>query len=166
MTTASAAWLGPSCGLLKGTDDTSTLGVKEKVICLKHNHNLYIFLLRVVVFGFCLLGILFAFALSSIVLRVWQFPYKRFRSNFSCLQIKVYIYSDASWELCCCGVGLFREVVLLTQMSQSEPCYCWVVIRESIIGAASYLNLSVSGLLLTTNLEGNMSIPLLSKVIL
>ncbi|XP_010397487.1 cyclin-dependent kinase 14 isoform X2 [Corvus cornix cornix] len=33
LTTASAAWLGPSCGLLiKGTDDTSTLGVKEKVL--------------------------------------------------------------------------------------------------------------------------------------
>lgn len=64
MTTASAAWLGLSCGLLKGTDDTSTLGVKEKAFCLKHNDNLYIFLPRVVGFEFCLFAWNFIFICS------------------------------------------------------------------------------------------------------
>lgn len=43
---------------------------------------------------------------------------------------------------------------LLTQMSQSGSWCCWVVIRGSVIGAASCPDVSISGLRLTINLEG------------
>lgn len=101
------------------------IGSEKIVICLKHNDKLYIFYLGLWFSSFvCLLGILFSFALSSIVLWVWQFPFKRFRNNFSWLPVKVCIYSDGSWELCCCGLVCSRQG-LLTQMSQSGSTVGW-----------------------------------------
>lgn len=68
--------------------------------------------------------------------------------------IKGSIYSDVCWELCCCGVGLFRKATAHPDASQSGSWYCGVAIRESSTRAASSLNLAISVLLLTTNLEG------------
>lgn len=87
-------------------------------------------------------------------------------TTFLDFPIKGFIYSDACWELYCCGVGLFREATAHPASSQSGSWYCGVAIRESITRAASSLNLAISVLLLTTNLEGKLEHTLLLKVIL
>lgn len=64
--------------------------------------------------------------------------------------IKGFVSSSACWELCCSGVGLFREATAHPDTSQSGFWYCgWPPGK-----VASFFNLAISGLLLTTHLEG------------
>jgi len=51
-------------------------------------------------------------------------------------------------------VGLFREATAHPDASQNVSCYCKVATGKNITRAASSLNLAISGLLPTTNLEG------------